>query len=188
MKQLTIVAVLLWGNGLCMAQDAKQEIQGVYLRIQGFTFNSGDPTVFDVEGASINGGGYAYIYHITDRFGLYQQMGFMGGPEQNGLKVKLLTEFQGFHVSKAKGPFLLYAKGGLGFTRYVFSGALSGVDSHFALNYGGGVEIQMKEGLNFLVEATRLTMGLPPLLPIALPGRNGWANCWQLATGIAIHF
>lgn len=187
MKRLTIVAMLLWGGGVCLAQDAKQEIQGVFFRIQGFTFNSGDPSVFDVEGAGINGGGYAFVYHITEKFGLYQQMGFMGGAEQNGLKVKLITEFQGFQVNKAKGPLILYAKGGLGFTRYVFSGALSGVDSHFALNYGGGTEIRMKEGLNLVLEATRLTMGLPNLLG-DLPGRTGWANCWQLATGIAIHF
>lgn len=133
MKRLTIAAILLWGSGICLAQDSKQEIQGVYLRIQGFTFNSGT-TDFDIENASINGGGYAFVYHITEKFGLFQQMGFFGGAEQNGLKVKLITEFQGMQVNKKTGPLILYAKGGLGFTRYIFTGTLSGVDSHFALN------------------------------------------------------
>jgi hypothetical protein len=185
MKRLTMVAILLWGSGICLAQDSKQEIQGVYLRIQGFTFNSGS-TDFNIQNASINGGGYAFVYHITEKFGLFQQMGFFGGAEQNGLKVKLITEFQGMQVNKKTGPLLLYAKGGLGFTRYVFSGAFSGVDSHFALNYGGGTEIKIKEGLNLILEATRLTMGLPNLTNA--PGRSGWDNSWQLATGIAIHF
>ncbi len=184
MKRLMIAAILLWGSGICLAQ-ASRELQGVYLRIQGFTFNSGT-TDFDIEGASINGGGYVFVQHITEKFGLFQQMGFFGGAEQNGLKVKLINEFQGVQVSKKTGPLILYAKGGLGFTRYIFSGAFSGVDSHFALNYGGGAEIKIKEGLNLVLEATRLTMGLPNLTNA--PRRSGWDNSWQLATGIAFHF
>ena len=184
MKRLTIAAVLLWFSGICAAQD-RGEIQGLYLRIQGFTFNSGSSN-FDIENASTNGGGYVYVQHITDKFGLFQQMGFFGGAEQNGIKLRLLTEFQGMRVNKKAGPLLLYAKGGLGFTRYSFSGALSGGSYHFALNYGGGTEIKVKEGLGLVLEATRLTMGLPNLT--GLENRSKWDNSWQLATGIAFHF
>jgi hypothetical protein len=185
MKRLTIVAILLWGSGICLAQDSRGEFQGVYLRIQGFTFNSGS-AAFDIENASINGGGYVYVQHITEKFGLYQQMGFFWGAEQNGIKVRLVTEFQGMQVNKKAGPLILYAKGGLGFTRYLFSGAFSGASYGFALNYGGGTEIKIKEGLNLVLEATRLTMGLPNLTGVE--GRSKWDNSWQLATGIAIHF
>jgi hypothetical protein len=183
MKKFMIIAILLWGSGSCLAQDSKQEIQGVYLRIQTFTFNSGY-SEFNIQQAAINGGGYAFIFHITDKFGLFQQMGFYGGPEQNGLKLRLITEFQGMIVTKKAGPLDLYAKGGLGFTRYVFTG--NAVYGKFAVLYGGGAEIKMKEGLNLVLEASRLTMGLPQLS--ISPDRSKWSNSWQLSTGIAIHF
>lgn len=185
MRRLTIAAILFWGSGICLAQSTR-EIQGVYMRIQGFTFNSGSPS-FDIENASTNGGGYVFIQNITEKFGFFQQTGFFGGAEQNGTKVRLLTEFQGFRVNKKAGPLNLYAKGGLGFTRYTFSGGLSGGSYKFALNYGGGIEIKMKESLGLILEATRLTMGLPQIVPDP-SNRSKWDNSWQLATGFAIHF
>jgi hypothetical protein len=186
MKRFLIVAIWLFGCGVCLAQDTKQEIQGLYQRIQGFTYNSGDPNIFDIEGAATNGGGYAFIYQITEKFGLYQQMGFFGGASQNGFNIRLITEFQGFRISKTKGPFDLYLKGGPGFTHYVFSGNFQGSATGFAVNYGGGTEVKMKEGLYLVLEATRVTMRVPNLTNI--DGRTGWDNSWLLSTGIAIHF
>lgn len=185
MKRLMIAVFLLWGSGSCLAQDTRGEIQGLYFRIQGFNFNSGSP-IFNVDSVAINGGGYGVVYHITDKFGLFQQMGFFGGPEQNGLKIKLITEFQGMMVTKKAGNFDFYAKGGLGFTRYVFSGALSGADGALALLYGGGVKVPVKEGLKLVFEADRITQGLPNLTD--LPGRSKWDHSWHLATGIAFQF
>jgi hypothetical protein len=185
MKRLMIVAMLLWGGGSCLAQEGSSEIQGLYIRLQGFNFNAGG-SLFNIQGASGNGGGYVYVRHFTDRFGMFQQMAFIGGPQDNGFKVRLLTEFQGFQLTRGKGPLLVYAKGGLGFTRYMFAGGFSGSTTNFAVNYGGGAQIKIKEGLGLVLEATRITMRLPNLTGAA--DRSSWANAWQLATGIAIHF
>ena len=185
MKRLMIVAVLLWGTGSCLAQDISGEIQGVYFRIQGFNFNSG-VSDFNIESAAINGGGYAFVYQITEKFGLFQQMGFFGGPEQSGLKIKLITEFQGMQITKSRGSVDFYAKGGVGFTRYVFSGLIEGVDANLALLYGGGVKLPLKEGLKVILEGSRITQGLPNLTNA--PGRSKWDHSWHFATGIAIQF
>ncbi|MGA2262368.1 MAG: hypothetical protein ABSH28_13150 [Acidobacteriota bacterium] len=186
MKRFLIVAIWLCGSGICLAQDTKQEIQGLYQRIQGFTFNSGDPSIFDIEKANTNGGGYAIIYNITEKFGLFQQMGFFGGASQNGFNMRLITELQGFKVTKTKGPFDFYAKGGLGAVIWSFSGNFTGTQGGFAVNYGGGTEIKVKEGLYWVLEATRLTAHMPNLT--GLPGRTGWNSSWLLGTGIAVHF
>jgi hypothetical protein len=185
MKRLIIVAMLLWGSGSCLAQEGSTEIQGLYHRLQGFNFNAGGGA-FNIQGASGNGGGYALVRHFTETFGMFQQLGFMGGPQDNGYKVSLMTEFQGFQFSRGKGPFQAYAKGGLGFTSYRFSGAFSGSATNFAMNYGGGAQIKVKEGLGLVFEATRVTMRLPNLT--GAPDRSSWDHSWQLATGIAIHF
>jgi hypothetical protein len=185
MKRLMIAAILLWGSGSCLAQEGSTEVQGLYYRLQGFNFNAGEG-YFNIQGASGNGGGYVLVRHFTEKFGMFQQLGFMGGPQNNGYKVRLMTEFQGFQFSRGKGPFQVYAKGGLGFTRYMFAGGFSGSASNFAMNYGGGAQIKVKEGLGLVFEATRVTMRLPNLTGAS--DRSKWANSWQFATGIAIHF
>jgi hypothetical protein len=188
MKRLIVVAILIWGSGSCLAQDIKQEIQGVYFRIQGFNYNSGggDYAVFNVDSAAINGGGYAFVYHITDKFGLFQQMGFFGGPTSNGYKLKLITEFQGMEITKKYDRFDLYAKGGIGFTRYIFTGNY--VFSNLALLYTGGIKIPVKEGLALVFEGGRITQGLPRLDYYEYDDRTKWDHSWHLSTGIAIQF
>jgi hypothetical protein len=185
MNRLVVIAFLLAWSGVCLAQGSKGELQGVYLRIQDFNFNSGSPS-FNIENAKINGGGYGFVYHITKAFGFYQQMGFMEGVEQNGFKMRLVTELQGMQLGANLGPLVLYIKGGLGFARYVFSGTLEGADYGFAANYGGGTQIRVKRGLYLLFEATRLDLSLPNLTNA--PGRSTWDHPWQFATGIAIHY
>jgi hypothetical protein len=186
MKRFLIVAIWLCGSGVCLAQDTRYDLQGLYHRMQGFTYNSGDPSIFDIEKANSNGGGYAFIYNITEKFGMFQQMDFFGGASQNGYNMRLITELQGFKVTKTKGPFDFYAKGGLGAAIWSFSGNFTGTSGAFAVIYGGGTEIKVKEGLYWVLDASRLTMRVPNLTN--LPGRTGWDNSWVLSTGIAFHF
>ncbi|MBZ5496533.1 MAG: hypothetical protein LAP85_09020 [Acidobacteriia bacterium] len=187
MKRFVILAVWLCSSGICLAQDYTGELQLTYQRVQSFTFNSGS-SFFNVDGAALNGGGFGFVYNITNKFGLFQQMGFFGGVEQNGLKIRMITELQGVRLTAHKGPFDFYAKGGLGFTRYVFevSGGTAGVDSHLALVYGGGTEFRIPGGLFMIIDASRLTMGLPNLTN--LPGRSKWSNSFLLSTGVAFRF
>jgi hypothetical protein len=185
MKRLVIVAVWLCSSGICMAQGTG-EFQGLYQRISGLTFNSGSPLIFDIENANTNGGGYAIAYNLAKNFGVYQQMGFFGGVSDNGYNVRLITELQGFKVTKTRGPFDLYAKGGMGISMWSFSGNLSGSSSNFALNYGAGAEVRMSDNLYWVVDASRLTTRVPNLTD--LPGRTGWDSSWIFSTGIAVHF
>jgi hypothetical protein len=186
MKRLIVVAFMMVCGSTCRAQGSLGEIQGVYLRIDGFTFNSGTP-YFNVENAHINGGGYAIVTHITRNFGIFHQMGFMGSVEQNGIEFSLFNEFQGIQVNRSMGPLILYAKGGMGFTRFNFLGAFYGSDTHFAVNYGGGAQIKAAPWLGLVFEATRVSTGLPNLFG-DFPDRNSWDHFWQFASGLALHF
>ena len=185
MKRLVIVVVWLCSSAICLAQS-KGEFQGLYHRVEGLTYNSGSPLLFDIEGASTNGGGYAIAYNLSDNFGVYQQMGFFGGVSQNGYGVRLITEMQGFRVTTNSGPIDLYAKFGLGITNWSFSGYLSGSSTNFGINYGSGAEIKMTEGLYLVLEASRLTTRMPNITD--LPGRTGWDSSWLFSTGVAIHW
>ncbi len=188
MKRFAIVLVLLFGTHVCLAQDSSGEIQGFYQRIQPFTFNSGSDS-FNIQKAGVNGFGYAIGYNVSDKFALFQQMGFHLGVEQNGFRMRMITELQGMKIKTQKGPFDLYAKGGLGVMYYTFSGNFGsgGGSAKFALNYGGGTEIQVGEGLFLVLEATRLTAGMPQLVPDP-SDRSKWVNAWMFTTGFAIHF
>jgi len=183
MKKWMIVAVMMFGTEVCLAQDSGGEFQGFYQRVQSFNFNSGDP-IFNVQNGNTNGGGFGFVYNITPVFSLFQQTSFFGGFEQSGLKMRLITEAQGVRLSKGTDAILFYAKGGVGFNRYVLENL--GIDYGTAFILGGGAEIRMTEGLYLLLEATNLTMGLPNLTN--LPGRSKWDNALLFTTGIAIRF
>jgi hypothetical protein len=185
MKRFVITVVWLCSGGIGLAQSTG-EFQGLYQHISGLTFNSGSPSIFDIENASTNGGGYAISYNLDPHFGVFQQMGFFGNVSDNGYNVRLITELQGFQVTKSKGPFELYAKGGMGISIWSFSGNLSGSSSNFALNYGAGAEVKMTDSLYWVVDASRLTTRVPNLTD--LPGRTGWDSSWIFSTGIAIHW
>ncbi len=183
MKRLIIVAIWLSCTGLCMAQESNGEIQGFFQRIQNFDFNSGDAS-FSFKGANPNGGGFGFVYNITDVFGLFQRTGFSSGIDQGGYKMNLITESQGLRLKKQAGSVMFYALGGVGFNRYVYNDYAGYYG--MALMYGGGMQVPMMEGLNLIFEATNLTMGLPNLTNI--PGRSKWDNALMFSIGAALHF
>jgi hypothetical protein len=187
MKQFVILAVLLFSAGLCQAQDATGEFQGFYQRMQSFDFNSGS-TSFDIRGAKLNGGGFGFLFNITDTFGFWQQTSFYRGVKQSGLALRPIIETQGVQLSKEKGALSVYIRGGLGGVRHVLemSGGTVGVDWGLALIYGGGTKIKVSEGLFWIIDASRITMGLPNLTN--LQGRSKWDSGLLFTTGIAIRF
>jgi hypothetical protein len=188
MKRLIIVAIWLAGSTVCLAQGTSGELQLTYQRIQSFTMRSGIPSFFDFDGVALNGGGYGFVYNITEKFGLFQQMGFFGGVEQSPYKIRLITEHQGLRLKTEKGSVTLYAKGGVGFTRYVFesSGQTQGVDSHVNFVYGGGMHFPIFSGLRMIIDVSRQSMGLPNLT--GMPNRSKWSNAFYLSTGIVFCF
>ena len=185
MKRFAVTIVWLCSATICMAQSTG-EFQGLYHRLSGLTYNSGSSYIFDVEDASANGGGYAIAYNLAPNFGMYQQMGLFGGVSDNGYNIRLITEMQGFKITKPGGPFNLYAKAGMGVSIWSFSGNLSGSSSNFALNYGGGMEVRMTDELYWVLDASRLTTRVPNLTD--LPGRTGWDSSWVLSTGLSFHW
>ena len=187
MKRFLIIVLLLCGPAYCLAQDTFTEFQGYYQRVQGFDFNSGT-SQFAFKGASMNGGGFGFVFGLSPKFGFFQRTSFFGGVEQSGLTMRVISEVQGVQLMREAGPFDFYAKGGLGFNRWVFEefGSTTGVDYGMALVYGGGAEAKLKEGTYLVLEATRMTTGLPNIS--GLPGRSKWDSSWLITTGIAFRF
>jgi hypothetical protein len=187
MKRL-LMAIVIWvgSAGFCLAQQASGgEMQGFYQRVQSFTFR--DPAIgLDISGQTFNGGGFGFVFNITEKFALYQQTGFFGGVGQDGLNIRLITEFQGMQMTKHTGRADFFVKGGVGFARYVFSGALSGVNYNMAFQYGGGTEIKLKPSLYLLIEVTGLSMTVPNLTDSQ--DRSKWNTSFLIGPGISIHF
>jgi len=186
-----VLAVWLCGTGVCLAQQGPQgELQGFYQRIQTFKMRSGggEGSYFADYNKATNGGGFGFVYNITDRFGMYQQTGFLGGAKDQDLTMRLITEFQGMRVTKNAKGIDFFAKGGVGFARYVLqqSGSQLGVYYNVAFQYGGGAEIDIGRGMFLLLEVTGLSMGVPELY--FTDDRSKWCNTLMITPGIAIRF
>lgn len=188
MRRWMVLAVLF---GLVLASAHAQAPQGqlelFYQRIQGFDFNSGSPA-FDIRDESFNGGGFGFVYHLTPWLGLWTHTSFYGGVRQNEITLKLINQVQGLRVSApGAGPVTLYGKGGLGFARYVFTvpGA-EGVRVGTTFNFGGGAEFELRPGMFFQLEASRMTLSLPNLTN--LPDRDRWDGVALITAGIGFQF
>jgi hypothetical protein len=180
-----VVAMWLCGAGVCLAQQGPGgELQGYYQRIQTFKMRSGGDVFSNVDNAT-NGGGFGFLYNVTDRFGIYQQMGFFGGAkdELSGITMRMITEFQGVQLTKRTNAVDFYVKGGLGFTRYTIQ---EGGDSKMAFQYGGGAEIKIDNSMYIILDITRVSMGVPQFY--YTDDRSKWCNTFQFGTGIAIRF
>lgn len=181
-----VLAMWLCGTGVCLAQQGPSgELQGFYQRIQTFKMRSGGDLFADYNKAT-NGGGFGFAYNITDRFGIYQQMAFLGGAKDEAydITMRMITEFQGMQVTKRYDKIDFYAKGGLGFVRYSVQN--SG-ESKMAFQYGGGAEIKVgNSGMYLILELTRLSMGVPQFF--FTDDRSKWCNTFLISPGIAIRF
>jgi hypothetical protein len=189
MRRILIVGIIwLFSAAVGWAQQQSGELQGFYQRINSFDMKyGGGPTPYDIKGQAFNGLGYGFVFNISDKFGLYQQMGFFfSGVGQGGIDIKLITEFQGMQLTKTKGRVDLFARGGVGFSRYVFN--RNSVFYSMAFQYGGGIEIQLKQGIFMLIEVTGISMGVPDVTGYDFPDRTKWNTSLVIGPGIAIHF
>jgi hypothetical protein len=116
-------------------------------------------------------------------------MGFFGGADLAGVKIKPILNFQGMQIYKRTGKVDFYGKAGVGFARYVIQagGQDLGVAYKMALQYGGGTELLLKNGLYLIIEGTGVTMGVPADSFVYNPP-SGWNTSVMLTTGIAIRF
>ncbi len=179
-----VVAMWLCGAGVCLAQQGPGgELQGFYQRMQTFKMRSGGDVFSNVDNAT-NGGGFGFLYNVTEKFSIYQQTGFLGGAEDSGYKMRMITEFQGVQLTKRTNAIDFYAKGGVGFNRYVIENL--NVWYKMAFQYGGGAEIKVGNGMYLILEATRVSMGVPEFY--LTDDRSKWCNTFLLNSGIAIRF
>jgi hypothetical protein len=196
MKRWMVLLVLLWlCSGMALAQPEYSEVEfhAFFQSVQGFDFYSGfqlGGPLFAVENRGFYGGGMGFNFNLNHWLGIWQQMGFYSGIRQGDLQLRFINEVQGVKVTHRNlGPVNVYAKGGIGFVRHVFSlrgvGDLA-VNYGTSLVYGGGTEIPFREGMVWVIDVSRLTMGLPRISND--PARDKWDHNFLITTGVAFQF
>lgn len=174
----------LWGQ-----DEPSGEFRAFYSTIQSFDFDSG-AGVFRVSDDAFHGGGFGFVFNLTPWFGLYSDTVFYGGVEDSNSNIglKLINQTQGAKLTARElGDFNLYGKAGMGFTRFVFDVAQGeAVYYQTSFQLAGGVDIPIREGTYFYVEAGRSILSLPNLTN--LPGRDKWSGSLGLTAGIAFAF
>lgn len=194
MKPLLVVAFILLSGSILLAQPefSEVEFQGYYQRVQGFSFSPTFVEGFDFpDSEGFNGGGFGLTYNLNHWFGIFSNTSFLGGVEQNNLQMKIINQVQGAKITKrGLGPANFYAKGGVGFIRYVFSsgGEDLAIDYSTSFVYGGGAEIKFKEGMWLVLDLSRLSLGLPNLTGFDVPGRDKWDSSYLITTGVMFAF
>ncbi len=195
MKRFVAVAfVLLFTGTLLQAQPefSEVEFQGYYQRVQGFTFSPTGVQGFDFpDSEGFNGGGFGINYNLNHWFGIFSNTSFLGGVEQNDLQMKIINQVQGAKITKRGfGPANFYAKGGVGFMRYVFSSGGQDLAIRYSTSfvYGGGTEIKFKEGMWLVLDLSRLSLGLPNLTGFDFEGRDKWDSSYVITTGVMFSF
>jgi hypothetical protein len=196
MKRWFVLLVLLWvSSGMALAQPEYPEVEfnGFYQRIQGFDFYSGfdlGGPLFAVENRGFSGGGMGFTFNLNHWLGFWQQTGFYTGVKTaSDLQLRFINELQGVKVTHRNlGPVNVYAKGGVGFVRHVFSmgGRDLAINYGTSLAYGGGTEIPFREGMALVIDVSRLTMGLPRISND--PARDKWDSNYLITTGVLFQF
>jgi hypothetical protein len=188
-KHLSLfVLAVLASSSMLFAQGPSGEFRLYYQTIRDFNYNSGAPGL-TFQNDSFNGGGFGFVYDLNPRFGIYSDTTFLRGPEEGGIKLNLINQVQGAKVTAREiGPLNVYAKGGIGFARFIFSAAGSDLGVFWQTNFdlAGGVDFELRDGFFFYIEAKRMVMSLPRLTNA--PDRDKWNGSLGLASGIAFRF
>ncbi|MGH9338292.1 MAG: outer membrane beta-barrel protein [Acidobacteriota bacterium] len=190
MKRLLIMAPVLLAVCTVGFAQPQGEFQFFYQRIQGFDYNAGSGLLID--DGNFNGGGFGFVFNLNDWFGVYSQSSFFAGAEfaDAGVGVKLINQIQGAKVTARElGPLNVFAKGGVGFIRFVFDlEQFNQEQVRFAtgFNYGGGIEFPIGESLFINLELGQLIMSLPQITND--PNRDRWDNTVVISTGASFHF
>jgi hypothetical protein len=182
-----LMGIALLSISAAAAQASQGEFRGYYQHIANFDFQSGSPD-FDITGDSFNGGGFGFVFNLNEWFGLYSESTFLTGVEQQGLDLKLFNQIQGAKLTAREvGPFNLYAKGGIGFTRFVFDSQGSEfVQYQTSFAGGGGVDILFSENFAIFVEGNLLSFSLPNLTGVE--NRDKWDSAFGTTVGVVLSF
>jgi hypothetical protein len=187
----TAKGVLLVSMVLCTAvrvfAEGETEITGFYQQYRNFEFKIG-VSEFDFPPSRLQGGGFMIAQNLAPWFAMWTQFSFYGSVEHSGIKVRILNNLEGIrYQTKNYGPFRLYAKGGLGFSRYSMDiGGNGAGDTKFSVAYGGGTHIWIQEHFGVVLDVTHVVMGLPNLTDS--PSREKWDSGLTYTTGLTIRF
>lgn len=168
--------------------EGETEITGFYQRYHDFSYQVGLP-VFDFEPRSLAGGGFSLAQNIAPWFAMWTQFSFYGSTENNvGLRVRLINNQQGIrYQTKNYGPLRLYAKGGLGFSRFsIDTGQGSLGDTKFSAAYGGGAHVWLHDHVGINLDVSHVLTGLPNLTD--LDTREKWDSGLVYTTGLTFRF
>ena len=189
MRRLFLFLLVVFaGSSLAYAQGPSGEFRLYYQTIRDFNYRTGLPD-FEFQGDSFHGGGFGFVYDLNPRLGIYSDTAFLRGPEAGGIKLNLINQVQGIKLTARElGPLNVYAKGGIGFARYIFSASGSDLGVYWQSNFdlAGGVDFEINDGFYFYIEAKRMVMSLPRLTNVE--DRDKWNGSLGLATGIAFRF
>ncbi len=181
-----VLALLL----LCPAAataEGETEITGFYQQYRDFKYKVGLEE-FDLAPRSLGGGGFSIAQNMAPWFAMWTQFSFYGSAENAGLRVRMINNQQGVrYQTKDYGPVRLYAKGGLGFSRFsidTVQGSLG--DTKFSAAYGAGAHIWMHKHAGINLDLSHVLTGLPNLT--GLDTREKWDSGLVLTTGLTLRF
>jgi hypothetical protein len=185
-------SVLLISMILCPAvhlfAEGETEITGFYQQYRNFDYKIGISEL-DFPPTQLKGGGFSIAQNLAPWFALWTQFSFYGSAEHAGTSVRIINNQQGIrYQTRNYGPFRLYVKGGLGFSRFSLdiSGLGSGGETKFSLAYGGGVHVWMNEHFGIVADLSHVHMGLPQL--VDSPSREKWDSGLAYTTGLTVRF
>lgn len=182
-------ALLVWGLIVpaAVCAEGETEITGFYQQYRDFSYRIGLPEV-DFEPRSLTGGGFSIAQNMAPWFAMWTQFSFYGSAENAGLRVRMINNQQGVrYQTKNYGPLRLYAKGGLGFSRFsIDTGQSSAGDTKFSAAYGGGAHIWMHDHVGVNLDVSHVLTGLPNLTD--LDTREKWDSGLVYTTGLTFRF
>lgn len=183
---LLIMVVLVVGVSL-HGQTPQGEFRGYFQNVSNFDFQSGSPS-FDISGEGFNGGGFGFVFNLNDWLGFFTETNFLTGVEQGSLSLKLINQSQGIKVTARElGPVNVYAKGGIGFSRFLFdTGSGETIRYQTGFSTGGGVDFRISDPMAFFVEGNLLTFSLPNITNVS--DRDKWDSSLGTSVGVAFFF
>ncbi|NLV30998.1 MAG: porin family protein [Acidobacteria bacterium] len=187
---MILVSVLAAGFLLCPAAanaEGETEITGFYQQYRDFSYTVGLEE-YDLAPRSLGGGGFSIAQNMAPWFAMWTQFSFFGSAENAGLRVRMINNQQGVrYQTKEYGPVRLYAKGGLGFSRFsIDTGQGSLGDTKFSAAYGAGAHIWMHKHAGINLDLSHVLTGLPNLTD--LDTREKWDSGLVLTTGLTLRF
>ncbi len=175
---------IIFCSAVCAIAQTSTEIYGFYQDYRNFSFQIGGGSVFDVPEIKMSGGGFGFVQNLAPWFAIWNQFAFYGAVEQL-FRIQVLNELQGIRFQTQQyGPLQLYAKGGVGFSRYGIESL--GSSYHVSFSYGGGAQIWLNDWLGAVLDGSHVIMGLPNLTD--LPDREKWDSGLAFTAGLAVRF